>query len=138
LSVDADAARRFVFWSKFRRLRMLLFQWFLIALSVLQHRARAQAVVQSPRQGYCVSSRSAVVQHTAIGRPADTTASSAACTAPHLPGKKFAISAQRLPSSLCFSRIMRSSSSVHGVLMMSGFRWLCQLHARQRQRRRGR
>ena len=39
-----------------------------------------------------------------------------------LPGRSFAISAHLLPKLLCASRIVRSSSSVHGVFLMSGFK----------------
>jgi hypothetical protein len=38
------------------------------------------------------------------------------------PGKRFAISAQRLPNSWCARRIALSSSSVHVDFTMSGFK----------------
>lgn len=46
--------------------------------------------------------------------------------APHLPGSILAISAQRLPSTLWASQMMRSSSSVQQDFFTSGLRWLCQ------------
>lgn len=48
-------------------------------------------------------------------------------TATHRPGRRFAISAQRLPSSLCAWTMMASSSGVQGSLRMAGFKWLCHL-----------
>lgn len=44
----------------------------------------------------------------------------------YLPGNILAISAQRLPSTLWASQIMRSSSSVQQDFFTSGLRWLCQ------------
>ena len=46
--------------------------------------------------------------------------------AAHLPGSILAISAQRLPSTLWASQMMRSSSSVQQDFFTSGLRWLCQ------------
>lgn len=42
------------------------------------------------------------------------------------PGRNFAISAQRFPMRECRSRRILSSSSLHAVFFMSGFKWLCQ------------
>ena len=46
---------------------------------------------------------------------------------PNLPLNNFAISAHLLPSRWCASTIRRSSSSVQGHFLISGFKWLCQL-----------
>jgi hypothetical protein len=55
------------------------------------------------------------------------------------PGSRLAISAHLFPSSSCAARMVRSSSAVHGVFFISGFRWLCHLHReRQRERERAR
>mmetsp|Transcript_8411 Transcript_8411/g.7536 ORF Transcript_8411/g.7536 Transcript_8411/m.7536 type:complete len:232 (-) Transcript_8411:249-944(-) len=44
-----------------------------------------------------------------------------------LPGNSLAISAHLLPLTLCSSIIILSSSSVHGDLLISGFKWLYHL-----------
>mmetsp|Transcript_43881 Transcript_43881/g.133651 ORF Transcript_43881/g.133651 Transcript_43881/m.133651 type:complete len:230 (-) Transcript_43881:296-985(-) len=43
------------------------------------------------------------------------------------PGRCFAISAHLFPRDSWFSIMIRSSSSIHGFLLMSGLRWLCHL-----------
>ena len=42
------------------------------------------------------------------------------------PGRRFAISLHLLPSALCASTMICSSSAVHGPLLIVGSRWLCQ------------
>ena len=48
------------------------------------------------------------------------------------PGRRLAISAHLLPRSECASRMIRSSSSVHGVFLIAGLRWLYHLRGGKR------
>ena len=79
------------------------FQWFLMALSVLPSEKKSvglRVLLELPRPEK---------PHT------------------HRPGSSLAISAQRLPSVTCASRMTRSSASDHDSLLMCGFKWLCHL-----------
>lgn len=71
--------------------RMELFQWFLMALSVL-----------------CAAGETKIEQGARRGT--------------YRPGRLFAISAHLFPSLKCSRKIMRSSSLVHGLFLMAGFK----------------
>ena len=50
------------------------------------------------------------------------------------PGSTLAISAHRFPNLWWASRMLRSSLSVHGALLICGFRWLCLMWLRSNSR----
>ena len=99
--------------SRWTRRRIVEFQWFLIALSVLFVKIETGILTECWSAGL---EKKFKTRHWSKGAHS------------YRPGKAFAISAHLLPKRPWSSRITRSSSSVHGVFLMSGLRWLCHLH----------